>query len=1111
MSENSDIKNKYKKMSQIEHVLKKPGMYIGEVTPKTELEWIFDKTENKMIKQEITYSPGLYKIFDEILVNALDETTRDKTVNEIKIDINENTISVYNNGKGIDVAMHPEHKIWVPELIFANLLTSTNYGDNQERTTGGTHGLGAKLTAIFSKEMIIEIGDKKNKKEYYQVYKNNLSEISKPIIKKYNGPGYVKITFTPDFEKFGFKNLDKNNKSIMVKRIYDIAALSPDYLNVYYNNKMIDIKNFEEYAKLYIGQANYIYQKCGVKENGWEIILADSENETFNQISFVNGIYTNKGGKHVDFILDQVINGTSKLIKNKGLKDSYIKDNVWLFIKSTIINPSFSSQTKEELNTKPSEKDNCILPTSFYKKIKEGEINLIENVLAYLKSKEMLKFSKSDGKKKSRIKNIPKLDDANYAGTKKGVECTLILTEGDSAKAMAISGIAAIKNGRNNYGVFPLKGKLLNVRDASHKQLADNQEINNLKKILGLQMGSKYTAENLESLRYGSIMLMMDADVDGSHIKGLFINMLENFWPSLLKIKGFLKVLVTPVVKASYKSEVKSFKNLTLYDKWKEDIGQKEFSKWYIKYYKGLGTSTSKEAKEYFSNLGDYLLTMQDEQKDKTTNSCILLAFSKKMANQRKEWLAKYDKDDVIDFKIGLNISICDFVNKELIHFSNYDNIRSIPSLLDGFKPSQRKVLFGCFKRNLISQLKVAQLAGYISEHTAYHHGENSLVNTIINMAQNFLGSNNMNLLEPIGQFGTRIRGGKDHSSARYIFTNLSKLATIVFNKDDNPILNYLNDDGTDIEPGYYLPILPMILVNGSEGIGTGYSTSVPKFNPSDLKNIIITKLKGEKPNYNIQPWYNGFKGKMIKIDAQNYISQGRYAFDKKYLIIDELPIGLWSQDYKEFLDDLIYKSKDKIFSSYQDNSTDTEIKIILKVNDPGKLTTLEGKIDSLGLSDLTKLLKLNKTVKMTNMYLYDKDNKIKKYKSAKEIIDEYYLVRLEYYQKRKDFMIEKLTRELKIIESQVKFISGLINKKININNLPKDKIIEILKKEKMYLIKDEPEYDYLIKMPIYSFSKEKVNELDNKFKGKKTELGELRNTDINNLWIKDLDKLIKN
>ena len=214
----SDISDKYKKLSQKEHVLQKPGMYIGETSPKTTFEWIYNKKINKMEKKEITYSPGLYKITDEIFVNALDETTRDKTVTQIKININDDFISVYNNGKGIDVVIHPKHKIWVPELIFANLLTSTNYGIDDKRTTGGTHGLGAKLTAIFSKEMKIEIGDSKNKKEYEQIYKNNLSEISKPIIKKYSGKeGYVKITFKPDYEKFGYKKLDNDNKMIIEK------------------------------------------------------------------------------------------------------------------------------------------------------------------------------------------------------------------------------------------------------------------------------------------------------------------------------------------------------------------------------------------------------------------------------------------------------------------------------------------------------------------------------------------------------------------------------------------------------------------------------------------------------------------------------------------------------------------------------------------------------------------------------------------------------------------------------------------------------------------------------------------------------------------------------
>ena len=244
--------------------------------------------------------------------------------------------------------------------------------------------------------------------------------------------------------------------------------MSPPYLKVYYNENVIPITNFIEYSKLYLkDNSKFINYISGDKK--WEIILTDSPNQIYEQISFVNGIYTSNGGNHTDYILQQIIDNVKKMIKNKEIKDSYIKDNIWLFINSTIINPSFSSQTKEELITS---KKNfgfiCELSSSFFRKIKNNDIDLIENIKNYLKSKEMYKLAKSDGSKKSRLKNIPKLDDANYAGTSKSSECTIIFTEGDSAKAMAISGISGIKNGRNYYGIFPLKGKLLNV-EKQHK------------------------------------------------------------------------------------------------------------------------------------------------------------------------------------------------------------------------------------------------------------------------------------------------------------------------------------------------------------------------------------------------------------------------------------------------------------------------------------------------------------------------------------------------------------------------------------------------------------------------------------------------------------------
>ena len=193
------------------------------------------------------------------------------------------------------------------------------------------------------------------------------------------------------------------------------------------------------------------------------------------------------------------------------------------------------------------------------------------------------------------------------------------------------------------------------------------------------------------------------------------------------------------------------------------------------------------------------------------------MAFSKKKVEERKTWLNAFEEGTFLDHTQD-TVSYPDFINKELILFSMADNVRSIPCIIDGFKPSQRKVLFSCFKRKLKKDIKVVQLAGYVSEHSAYHHGEASLQGTIINMAQDFCGSNNLNLLVPSGQFGTRLLGGKDAASPRYIFTRLSAMTRAVFNEHDDALMHYLDDDGLSIEPKYYVPVVPLVLVNGTDG-----------------------------------------------------------------------------------------------------------------------------------------------------------------------------------------------------------------------------------------------------------------------------------------------------
>ena len=393
---------------------------------------------------------------------------------------------------------------------------------------------------------------------------------------------------------------------------------------------------------------------------------------------------------------------------------------------------------------------------------------VIEGVMTWAKFKAQTELNKNcSGKKQTKLKGIPKLEDANNAGTKHSIDCTLILTEGDSAKSLAVSGLGVV--GRDNYGVFPLKGKVLNVREATHKQIMENAEINNLIKILGLQYKKQYqSVEDLKTLRYGRLMIMTDQDQDGSHIKGLLINFLHHNWPSLLRLP-FLEEFITPIVKATKGSGASaksiSFYSLPEFEEWKTNT--ENWPTFRIKYYKGLGTSTSQEAKGYFSDMQRHrILFHHDGDHD---DYAILMAFSKKHIEQRKEWLTSWMEECKRRRELGLpelylyekdtkRVSYRDFVNKELVLFSNMDNERSIPSLMDGFKPGQRKVLFTCIKRNDKKEIKVAQLAGSVAEHSAYHHGEASLMGTIIGLAQDYVGSNNINLLLPNGQFGTRLQ-----------------------------------------------------------------------------------------------------------------------------------------------------------------------------------------------------------------------------------------------------------------------------------------------------------------------------------------------------------------
>ncbi|AQK73817.1 DNA topoisomerase 2 [Zea mays] len=1103
------IEEMYQKKTQLEHILLRPDTYIGSVEKHTQALWIYE--DGAMVNRSVTYVPGLYKIFDEILVNAADNKQRDPKMDalRVEIDVDSCCISVYNNGDGIPVEVHQEEGVYVPEMILGHLLTSSNYNDNEKKTTGGRNGYGAKLTNIFSTEFVIETADGRRQKKYKQVFYENMGKKSEPQITKCKqGENWTRVTFKPDLAKFNMTHLEDDVVALMRKRVVDMAGTLGKTVKVELDGQRVPIKSFCDYVDLYMKSANCdrpdnfkrIYEQVNDR---WEVCVSQSEGQ-FQQVSFVNRIATIRGGSHVDYVTNQIANHVVAIVnkknKNANMKLHNVKSHLWVFVNALIDNPAFDSQTKETLTTRQgSFGSKCELSSDFLKKVEKSGV--IENVLSWADFKLSKELKKTDGSKKSRISGIPKLEDANEAGGKDSDKCTLILTEGDSAKALAMSGIAVV--GRDYYGVFPLRGKLLNVREANHKQIMDNAEIQHIKQILGLQHGKQY--ESTKGLRYGHLMIMTDQDHDGSHIKGLLINFIHSFWPSLLKVPSFLVEFITPIIKATRGQTTKSFYTMPEYEEWRKNLGASA-SSWTIKYYKGLGTSTAKEGRKYFEDIIDH-------KKD----------FPGTYIDQREK-----------------QVKYSDFINKELILFSMADLQRSIPSMVDGLKPGQRKILFCSFKRNFVKEAKVAQFSGYVSEHSAYHHGEQSLASTIIGMAQNFVGSNNINLMSPNGQFGTRAQGGKDAASPRYIFTKLSNITRSIFPKDDDILLNYLNEDGQSIEPTWYMPILPMVLVNGSEGIGTGWSTYIPNYNPRDIV-ANVRRLLNEESTVPMHPWYRGFKGSIektvnTKVAGSTYTVTGIIeVVDNTTLRITELPIRRWTQDYKDFLESLAPdpKNKDKVtfiedVTSQGDNE---DVYIQLKLS--------EANVNVAKEEGLVKKFKLTTTIGTTNMHLFDSDGKIRKYDTPEQILEEFFQLRLEFYCKRKEALLKNIKLDLKKLENKVRFIRCVVDNEIIVNNRKRaDLFLELRhknfdpfpkKKKKaeptaVGAIEEEeneesPEtaagvdpsdYEYLLSMSIGTLTLEKIQELNAEKQKLVDDVVELMNTSPKSLWLKDLDAFEK-
>ena len=1067
------MSERYKKLSLREQILLRPDTYIGAVTPEDIETFTWNGSDSVFKQETVQYSRGLMRLFEEIYENATDQVSRGGTT-RIDIFFADGMISVKNNTgvENIPIQLNKEG-VYYPQMIFCELLTSSNYNDNEKRLTAGRNGYGAKLTNIFSKKFIIDVVT--NGKHYHQECRDHMSVIDAPIVKTTKERNYTQITFLPDYEYF---KIDPSAMlGVFYKKCCDISVCLnslntrvKDAVSVYLNDVLVPVKKFEQYIGFYTCQTTekpllFIDPEQRISIG---VVMSDS----FMSIGFVNGVSCNSGS-HVNSVVNSIVNSIRSIKKYSNVKPAAIKSCLNIFMVATLENPTFTTQTKEVLVTpKPSYK----LPDQFLSKITKL-IKLSVTEQASEQDTKTLKSMNKNVKRSAKIYDIPKLMDAEKAGSAESSKCKLFICEGDSAAGL---GRILLSQTFKYNGLFPIRGRLLNVRNASAKQIAGNAEIQSLLRILGLKIGEKAT-----NLRYGGLVCLVDSDVFGiGAIQSLIMNFIHYWWPELLQ-KKFFYYFRTPIIKLTLKNGVKYCYSLPEYSKFLATNPSVKNTK----YIKGLGTIEKSLGQEMAKNIPEYLIPFQPLQESE--NDLIDQTFNKDRSDDRKVWInatktLEYDAEEEQSNRIANGLNITEYINKDVAEFSRYNLEISIPSIMDGFKPSQRKILFTAFKKNVTNPegIKVAQLGPMVAQLTAYKHGENNLMDTIINLAQDFTGSNNINFLKPIGQFGSRYNNAA--ASPRYIYTALNEVTRKIFRPEDDAILKYIEDEGMSIEPEYYIPVIPTILVNGALGLGTGWSTKIPMWNVHDIiqymKNVIL-----HKPLNKINYYYRDFKGEIIPM-KNGFISQGVYSVSGNKIEITEIPLETSGESYKEFLHSLV-------LSGRLQDVVEKNTEVISFV-----ITVLDNKI----LEDPVKELKLQKTILTSNMHLFDKNGLIKKYNNVYEIINEWMTSRFPWYAIRKRHLISELSGQLDVVSSKYRFLQMIMKDELVVYRRKRDDVIADLQKNGFKMVSDS--YDYLLKMPVTSFTEEMLEKLQKEIDDVSGRLEDVKKTSVEQMWLNDLD-----
>jgi DNA topoisomerase-2 len=1133
----------YQRFTQKQHIYEVQDTYVGsdEKTPRE--EYLLDLEKMTAYRQVIDLPEAVDRVFLEILSNAGDNVERSyrSGINpgKIVVTMDNKRIKIRNGGRSIPIEKHPKENVYVPELIFGFLLTSSNYDKSRVRLGCGRNGYGAKLTNVFSTDFIIRVSD--GKTLYTQQWTNNMDNRSEPVLEKAkNRETFVEVEYELDFKRFKLTEYPKEAFNLFSRYVADMSLTCK--VQVEFNEVPMYYNKMADYVKLYFDLPDtppvyHIERTTDVKQLPVIEMCVIDMPFAGGCLSFANGIMTLDGGVHVDAAYKAISGSIIEHVNSKNqqagkgaphakINIADIKPHIVLILSCRLPDVKFKGQTKTTL---ASPTPNIAFDPRLVKTMMKWK--MMDRLYATLDSKQDHLLSKSDGRKRRNI-NIKKGKEAGEAGGPKSNQCILMVCEGDSATGYPETIIKTIKNGPDFYGYFPLRGKVLNMRNAPKDQIANNAEYCEIKRRLGIREGVDYTPDEIfNQLRYGKVWILVDSDVDGTHIAGLLENMFDDRFRSLIR-RQFLVIVKTPTLRLFRGKQSLKFYTIGEYEDWKK---KNDIKRWDHKYYKGLGTSTEEEIKEDCQDLK--LVTIDY---DENAQSMMDKAFNKFKSSERKKWIDEYDVSHLVA-TIPKIQTVSEFIQDEYINYIIATLVRAIPRFEDGLKDSQRKLLWSAFikwgkdplhpekgLKNKLTEMKVAQFANFTGEQTDYHHGENSLTDTLRKMAANFVGMSNLNYFHPKGQFGNRHGGMKAAASGRYIFTYPEWWIPYIFRCEDFPLLERnIDTNGKPIEPVVFSPIICMTLVNGVNGIATGWSTFIPNHDPLDIVRWIQHKIQN-LPTPKLIPWYRGFKGTIDIIDkspghqritrvndeepssvlddndndneddglgpdqqfifehtTRTMVTKGSFSRKKNGDIeITELPVGVWTNNY---------------LSHIRDNIENGALKSVREL--PGTMSDVHLLLQ--GVRSLTdEKLKLTNYFGMSNMVLINKKNKPVRYPSAEAIMEEYYVERLDLYNKRRQYIIKDIDQEMTQLGQKKLFIQLVVDEKIIVMKRKKEAIYEDMDKHKL-------PHDLLSRTNLAHLTPEDITELDKEIAECRKRLSYYKKATAEELWTTDLQEFI--